>query len=224
MSAATNKSSPRRARKDFLHLSIFFFVHACGEVLLPLGDATGGHGVPGVGLIPALLGDVPPLLPWLFVLPGVDGLALDEPEFGVELGVPLGALGNVPHGDPLGELPGLFGVLGLMVDGWVVLPGVGLVGVVEPGTVAFGVRLGDVAPGAVCCVVVPAGGVEGLAGGVAVQAGGVAVPAGGVAGDPGIEVCPAVPEPPAAAVCATAQLAQPSRTDSNANFDFDIRF
>ena len=174
-----------------------------------------------MGLIPGLLGDVPPLLPWLFVLPGADGLELEEPEFGVEPGVPLVFPGNVPQGEPLGELPGLFGVLGLMVDGCVVLPGVGLAGVFEPGTVVFGVPLGDVDPGVVCGVAVPAGGVAVLAGGVAVLAGG--------AGDPGVEDCPALPEPlaggapPEGAVCATAQLAQHSTADSNASFDFDIR-
>lgn len=195
---------------------------------LPLGEATGGHGVPGVGLIPGLLGDVP-LLPWL-VLPGVDGFELDDPEFGVDPGVEFVAPGRVPQGEPLGELPGLFGVLGLMVDGCVVLPGVGLAGVFEPGTVVFGVPLGDVDPGVVCGVAVPAGGAAVLAGGVAVLAGGVAVPAGGVAGDPGVEDCPALPEPlaggapPEGAVCATAQVAQHSTTDSNASLDFNIRF
>jgi hypothetical protein len=67
-----------------------------------------------------------------------------------------------------------------------------------------------------------------LAGGVAVLAGGVAVPAWGVAGEPGVEVCPAVPEPTAGgallegAVCATAQLAQQTTTDNNTSFDFGI--
>src|ERR1035441_6765377 len=65
-------------------------------------EATGGHGVPGVGLIPGLLGDVP-LLPWL-VLPGVDGFELDDPEFGVDPGVEFVAPGRVPQGEPLGEL------------------------------------------------------------------------------------------------------------------------
>jgi len=61
-----------------------------------------------------------------------------------------------------------------------------------------------------------------------VLAGGVAVPAGGVAGDPGVELCPAVPElpaggaPPEGALCAVAQLAQHKTTDSNVSFDFDI--
>ena len=189
--------------------------------------------MPGVGLIPGLLGELP-LLSWPLVLPGVDGFELEEPEFGIEPGVEFVAPGRVPHGAPLGELPGLFGVFGLTVDGSVVLPGVGLVGVVEPGTVVFGVPLGEVDPGEVCSVVpaggvaVPVGGVAVLAGGVAGLAGGVAVPAGGVAGEPGVEVCPALREPPAGgappdgAVCATVQLPQHSTTDNNTNFDFDI--
>ncbi len=188
----------------------------------------------GVGLVPGVLGDVP-LSPWPLVLPGVDGFELDELEFGVELGVEFVAPGRVPHGEPLGEPPGLFGVFGLTVEGCAVLPGVGLVGVVEPGTVEFGVPLGEVDPGVVCCVVlaggvaVPAGGVAVLAGGVAGLAGGVAVLAGGVAGEPGVEACPALPEPPAAgappdgAVCASAQLPQHSTTDNNASLDFDMK-
>ena len=169
--------------------------------------------MPGVGLIPGLLGDVP-LLPWPLVLPG-DGFEFDEPEFGPEPGVEFVAPGRVPHG----ELPGLFGVFGLTVDGCVVRPGVGLVGVVEPGTVVFGVPLGEVDPGIVSCVV--------PARGVAVPAGGVAVPAGGVAGEAGVEVCPALREPPAGgappdgAVCASAKLPH-NTTDNNVNLDFDI--
>src|SRR6202140_4706954 len=92
----------------------------------------------------------------------------------------------------LGEVPEVFGVLGLAVDGCVVLPGVELFGDVDPGVVVFGVPLGEV-PGVVCGVAVPAGG-------VAVLAGGVAVLAGGVAGEPGVEVCPELLlEPPAGA-------------------------
>jgi hypothetical protein len=202
-------------------------------VLLPLGDATEGHGVLGVGLVPGVPEEVP-LSPWPLVLPGVDGFELDELELGVEPGVEFVAPGRVPHGEPLGEPPGLFGVFGLTVNGCVVLPGVGLVGVVEPGTVVFGVPLGEVDPGVVCCVVlagciaVPAGGVAVLAGGVAGLAGGVAVLAGGVAGEPGVEACPALPEPlaegapPDGAVCASAQLPQHSTTDNNATLDLDI--
>ncbi len=72
--------------------------YARGELLLPLGEATGGHGFPGVGLIPGLLGDVP--------FAGVDGFAFGEPEFGAEPEVPFVVPGNVPHGEPLGEPPG----------------------------------------------------------------------------------------------------------------------
>ena len=93
----------------------------------------------------------------------------------------------------------------------------------ELGRVAFGVPPGDVDPGVACGVAVAAGG-------VAVLEGGVAVPAGCVAGEPGVEVCPAVPGPPAGgaplgvAVCAAAQLAQPNTTDNHTNFDFNIGF
>lgn len=57
-----------------------------------------------MGLIPGLLGVVPPfVLPELFVVPGADGLELGEPEFGVEPGVPFVAPGNVPQGELLGD-------------------------------------------------------------------------------------------------------------------------
>ena len=55
---------------------------------------------------------MPLLLPWL---PGVGGLELDDPEFGVEPDAPLAVSGKVPHGEPLGEVPGL--VRGVGVDG-----------------------------------------------------------------------------------------------------------
>src|SRR6202158_3001624 len=118
----------------------------------------------------------------------------------------------VPQGELLGEVPGVFGVLRLAVDGCVVLPGVELFGDVDPGVVVFGVPLGEV-PGVVCGVAVPAGG-------VAVLAGGVAVLAGGVAGEPGVELCPELlVEPPAAApppaeLWAIAQLPQHNTTRS----------
>ena len=48
----------------------------------------------------------------------------------------------VPQGELLGEVPGVFGVLGLAVDGCVVLPGVELFGDVDPGVVVFGVPAG----------------------------------------------------------------------------------
>lgn len=136
----------RKTRDCRIRSLKFCFAQACGELLL-LGEATGGQGVPGVGLIPELLGDVPPLL-WPFSFPAVDEFGFEElefddpelgdPEFGTEpaFGVveedPFVVPGRVPHGDPLGELPG-FGVYGL-VDGWLFV---------------FGVPVGDVEPGAV---------------------------------------------------------------------------
>jgi hypothetical protein len=77
---------------------------------LPL--AAGGQGV--------LEGGVP-AEPW--PLPEVDGEEPDEPEspaLGVE---PLP--GMVPHGDPLGVVPGAVDVFGFTVEGCVLLPGVG---------------------------------------------------------------------------------------------------
>lgn len=162
-----------------------------------------------MGLIPGLLGEVPLLPPWPLELPDVNGLELDEPELGVEPGVPLLAPGNVPQGEPLGEPPGLFGGLGFTVDGCVVLPGVGLAGEFDPGTVPFGVPFGVVDPGVVCCVVLPPG---------------------GVTGEPGVEVFPVLPAlpaggtPPEGAACATAQLAQHNTTKSNPSFDFVMMF
>jgi len=79
--------------------------------------------------------------------------------------------GKVPHGDPLGLVPGLFEVLGSTVEGWVLLPGVGEFGEFEPGTVEG--ALG---------VVVPVGGVVGVVCGVTVPVGGVVVP--------GVWACP----------------------------------
>lgn len=194
-------------------------------MVLPL--AAGGHGVPGEGLIPG----EGLVLPWL---PGVGGFGLDV--FGVESEAPFAVPGKVPHGEPLGEVPGVFVLLGFTVEGCVVLPGVGEFGEFDPGTVAFGVPPGEVEPGVVCPLVcpgvacgvaVPAGGVAVLARGVAGLADGVAVPAGGVAGEPGVEVCPALPEPAAGAappgeLWAIAQLAQHNTTDSNVNFRDDI--
>ncbi len=132
-----------------------------------------------------------PLFPWL---PGVDGLELDDPEFGAETDGPFAVPGKVPQGELLGDVPGVFGELGSTVDGCVVLPGVKVLGDVDPGVEVFGVPLGEVepgvCPGVVCGVAVPTGG-------VAVLAGGVAVLAGGVAGEPGVEFCPALLlEPP----------------------------
>jgi hypothetical protein len=73
------------------------------------------------------------------LFPWVDGawFGFELPAFGVEPGVPFVAFGSVPHGDPPGELPGVADVFGVMVDGWVVPFGVGVVGELEPGTVEF---------------------------------------------------------------------------------------
>jgi hypothetical protein len=102
------------------------------------------------GLVAGLACDLPASLPEV----DDDGPEFDEPEFdepgfdpefGFEaLGDP-GVPGNVPHGDPLGVVPGLFGLFGFTVEGCVLFPGVGLPGEVEPGTV----------PGVVFCGVVP---------------------------------------------------------------------
>jgi hypothetical protein len=48
----------------------------------------------------------------------------------------------VPHGEP----PGVFDVFGLMVEGCVLPPGVGVVGEFEPGIVVFGVPLDELDP------------------------------------------------------------------------------
>jgi hypothetical protein len=159
-------------------------------------------------LIPTLVDDVPEELPAELVEPEEFGklefveLEFVEPEFvgvgpapglavaGLEPGfevarfvepaVPGALRGSVPHGDPLGAVPGLFVVFGFTVEGDVLVPSVGA-GEFDPGMlpgeVAFGDdpfrRLcGDV--GGVVC------GVAGGADGVAVWAGAVAVWAGGV--------------------------------------------
>src|ERR1017187_2612801 len=77
------KSGPRGSARRF---TVFYLAYACGELIFPLGEATGVHGLPGVGLIPGLPGEVPPLL---FSLPGLDGFELDDPECGEEPDVPL---------------------------------------------------------------------------------------------------------------------------------------
>jgi hypothetical protein len=107
------------------------------------------------------LGETPAEFPGL--LPEVEGAEpeledpeLEDPPFCVEeSGVPA-VLGNVPHGEPLGLVPGVLGVFGFTVAGWVLLPGVSGFVEFEPGT--FEGALG---------VAVSAGGVAGLAGGVA---------------------------------------------------------
>lgn len=115
---------------------------------------------------------------------------LDAPVFGAGFAFALEVLPDVPGIVPQGEAPDVDpGVFGFMVEGCVVLPGVGGVGEVAPGTV------------------------DGVVG-VAVLPDGVAVPPGGVAAVPPVcaPVLPAAPPAgapaPAAAPCATAQLAQ----------------
>jgi len=138
---------------------------------------------------------------------------------------------DVPPGLELPGAPGVtvFGVveLGVVVFGVVVL-GVVLLGLAVVGVVVLGV----VVPGVVCVV----SGVEGvvLCGVVVagvVPACGVAVPVGDVgvpAGAPGVELCPAVPGPPAGAVppagelCATTQLPQNKITESKVSLVIDI--
>jgi hypothetical protein len=180
--------------------------------------AAGGHGAPLEGLVP---GDVP-LLPLLFWLPEVGGFELDVPGFGAGPEAPFAVLGIVPQGEPLGDVPGLFVVFGLTVDGWVLLPGAAVFGELEPGTLVFGVPLGEVDPGLVC---------PGDVCGAAVPVGGFTAPVGGAVGEAvgevGVELCPALLEPPAgrappAELWATAQLAQHNRTDSSVSFGDDI--
>lgn len=96
----------------------------------------------GVGVVPGVLGCVEPL-PCVF--PGAEGVwpEFEPPAFavpGASLVVPGVVLGKVPHGEPLGEVPGVVEVFGLTVEGWVLPPGVGAVGEFDPGTVpgAFG--------------------------------------------------------------------------------------
>jgi hypothetical protein len=141
-------------------------------------------------VLPEVEGDEPELEE-----PELEDPELDEPGFGVvEPGVPA-VPGKVPHGEPLGVVPGVLLVLGFTVEGCVLLPGVAGLVEFEPGTPEFGV-------------------VEPVGGGVVVLVGGAwVVLVGGVAA-PGACDCPAAPElpagaaPPAGAVCATIQLAQ----------------
>lgn len=145
--------------------------------------------------------------------------------FGVEPDVPFAEPGNVPHGDPLGVVPGVFVVLGLTVEGCVV-PGVAGLGELDPGALVFGVPLGEIDPGVVCPGVV---GVVVWPGLVcdAVPVGGFTLPVGGVAVEPGAELCPALLDPPAGAAppgaaWAIAQLAQHNTTAINVSFRDDI--
>ncbi len=142
--------------------------------------------------------------------------ALDAPVFAaLVLGVeefpaePV-APGMVPQGDVVEDDPGVFG---LIVDGLVVLPGVG--------------GLGDVAPGTVAGLV----GVAVVAGGVAVLPEGVAVPEVFAPVLPAFPAFPvpaagAVPPagaaPPAGALCATTQTAQARNIVRKVSFVADI--
>ncbi|MCU1300824.1 MAG: hypothetical protein JWQ87_1108 [Candidatus Sulfotelmatobacter sp.] len=190
-----------------------------------LGEAVGGHGVP--------LGETPAEFPC--VLPDVEGDAaeFDEPEFEPEPDEPVfgaeepevpAVLGNVPHGEPLGLVPGVFEVFGFTVEGCVLLPGVAGFVELDPGTPEGELGVADPLGG----VAVLAGGVAVLAGGLAGLAGGVAECGGGVA-VPGACDCPAA-EPPAGAappappapLCATTQVAHKRRTDKKASFFADM--
>jgi hypothetical protein len=100
----------------------------------------------------------------------------------VESAFPGALPGSVPHGDPLGVVPGLFVVFGFTVEGDVLVPEVAGAGEFDPGMLPGEVALGDDPFGRLCgdiCGVVC--GVAGCADGVAVAGGGVAVWAGGVA-------------------------------------------
>lgn len=203
-----NKKAGPKARKKIqfsdLQSPLCNETYACGEVV---GLALGGHGVPGVGFIPGELLPLP--LPWF---PGAEGFELDDPVLGSAPGVPFVVPGKGPHGEPLGEVPGVVVVLGFTVEGCVVLPGVGLFGELEPGAVVFGVPLGEADPGAVCGVVDPVGGLT--------------LPVGGAV-ERGAELCRALLEPPAGAappgeLWATAQLAQHNTTDSKVSLGNNI--
>jgi hypothetical protein len=196
--------------REIYQAPIFKAANYFGDV-----PAAGGHGVPD-GLAPGLPA-------WLLPVVG------EEPGFGVEgsvdpcvEGAPA-VPGKVPHGEPLGDVPGVVAVFGFTVEGCVLLPGVGFVVEFDPGIVpgvgfeGLVVFAGDPDPapgvdGVVCGVAVPAGGVAVLAGGVAVPGGGVAVP--------GVAVRPAAPGLPVAepALWATTQAEQQRRTNSIANF------
>jgi hypothetical protein len=142
--------------------------------------------------------------------------------FGVEPDAPFAPPGKVPQGEPLGEVPGVFVVLGLTVEGCVVLPGVAELCELDPGALVFGVPVGEVDPGVVWLGVVWPVVVCGT-----VPVGGFTLPVGGVAVEPGAELCPALLAPPAGAAppgaaWAIAQLAQHNTTESNVSFRNDI--
>jgi hypothetical protein len=140
-------------------------------------------------------------------VPGVADEPEEDPLPGVESLEAPGVPGAVPHGDPFALLPGV--VFGFMVEGSVLLPGVGGFVEFEPGTVlgVLGVGLG-----AVGVAVLPV--VEGF---------GVAAP--------GVWDCPALPAllpvppgavPPAGAACAITQQAQNRINERKVSFVADL--
>ena len=58
---------------------------------------------------------------------------VEDPVSAELLGAP-GVPGMVPHGEPLGVVPGVTEVFGFTVEGCVALPGVGGFGELDPGT------------------------------------------------------------------------------------------
>ena len=186
------KYSPALSEQKHLYLD-------GGALVVPVGEDAGGQGVPlavDPDVAPEFVCDAPEVLlpePEFgelefvepeFVVAGSDpgfGVAGLEPGFDVagfvEPAVP-GALGRVPHGDPLGIVPGVLVEFGFTVEGDVLVPGVAGAGEFAPGMLPGEVEFGDDPLGLPCGVVC---GVAACAGGVAVLAGGVAVWAGGVA-------------------------------------------
>ncbi|HXM13220.1 MAG TPA: hypothetical protein VN946_24935 [Terriglobales bacterium] len=159
---------------------------------------------PGVAEPFALFPDVGGAEPELeaeFPEPELDESGLEaDPLLGAVPPAAPGALGRFPHGEVPGVPPRV--VFGFMVEGFVVLPGVGGFVELAPGTVdgVFGVGEGVV-------------GVEELAGGVALAPDGVVV----LPGDcwPAVPELPAAgAEPPAGAACAMTQEAQSRITES----------
>jgi hypothetical protein len=145
------------------------------------------------------------------------GEAFAVPEFPVDGDAPdpvaFPVPGIVPHGDPLGVVPGAVEVFGFTVEGCVLLPAVGGFVEFEPGTAE-----GDVEPvgGA---VVLPVGGA------VVLPVGGAVVLLVGGADCVCPAVLPALPAGalPPAACCAATQVAQPNTTEQRSpNFLVDI--
>jgi hypothetical protein len=138
----------------------------------------------------------------------VEGDDPDPDVFGVEFPAP----GIVPHGDPLGVVPGAVVLFGFTVAGRVLLPAVGGLVEFEPG-----IAEGDVEPvgGA---AVLPVGGA------VVLPVGGAVVVLVGGADCDCPAVLPALPAAvPPAACCATTHVVQPSTTEKRSpNFLIDI--